>query len=115
MGYTVRKILQENWKNYLKKCIVTDYQRKEVEKAINCSKHSCNSRICSSCGKRYADQWSKELQNNLFPVGHKHLVLTVPAVLRARLRAWNKLKTMMNAANSFLSNILISTQNPSLH
>lgn len=115
MQYTVRKILQENWKNYLKEHKVTDYQRKEIEKAINCSKHSCNSRICSNCGKRYSDQWSNQLQKRLFPIDHKHIVLTVPAVLRPKLRDWNKLKSVIDVANSFLSNILILTQNPSLH
>ncbi len=109
MRYTVRRVLQENWKNYLKNNEVTDYQRKEIEKAINCNKHSCNSRICTGCGKRYSDQWSEELQKCLFPVDHKHIVLTVPAVLRPKLKDWIKLKIIMNAANSFLSNISIST------
>jgi len=76
--YSVRQILKENWKEYLKSHKPLDYQKYEVEKMINCSKNSCNSRICSSCGKRYADDWSRKL---LFKP-KSHIVLTVPSSLR---------------------------------
>ncbi len=105
MAYTIKQILKENWDDYIMTHKVTDYQRREVEKTINCSKHSCNSRICSSCGKRYTDNWSKELQNYLFPVEHKHVVLTVPAILRTILRDWNKIKLLMDSSQSFFRGI----------
>ena len=38
---------------------------------------SCNSRICSRCGKRYADVWAEELANHLLPCVHRHIVLTI--------------------------------------
>lgn len=38
---------------------------------------SCNSRLCSRCGKRYADIWAEELANHLLPCVHRHIVLTI--------------------------------------
>jgi hypothetical protein len=105
MAYTIRQILGENWHEYLKVHNPQHYQRKEVEKTINCSKHSCNSRICSSCGKRYTDQWSDKLQDYLFSVEHKHVVLTVPAILRPILRDWNKIMSLMDSSKSFFRGI----------
>ncbi|MDP3698204.1 MAG: transposase zinc-binding domain-containing protein [Nanoarchaeota archaeon] len=105
MAYTIRKILEENWSDFCNNNPVTDYQKKEVEKMIHCSKHSCNSRICSSCGKRYTDQWSEQLKHYLFPIKHKHIVLTVPAILRPTLRDWNNIKIFMDSSALFLKNI----------
>ena len=63
----VRKILKENWKYYCKLYNPTKHQKKEIQKMLDCSQNSCNSRICSSCGKIYADQWAKKLKSNLHP------------------------------------------------
>ena len=98
---TVKQIFLENWENYLKKNSVTSYQKKEVEKMLNCHKHSCNLRICSSCGKRYTDIWSNKLKDYLLPIPHQHIVLTVPILLRDILRVWNNLKILMDSSNSF--------------
>lgn len=38
---------------------------------------SCSSRLCSRCGKRYADIWAEELANHLLPCVHRHIVLTI--------------------------------------
>lgn len=101
MAHTTRKLLEENWDGYCN--TLTEYQRKEVEKMINCSKQSCNSRICSSCGKRFTDQWAEKL--NLLPVKHQHIVLTVPAILRTTLRDWNNVKILMDCSSLFLKNM----------
>lgn len=105
MNYTIKQILAENWHDYLKTHRVKDYQEKEVEKAINCNKHSCNSRICSSCGKRYIDIWSNKLKDLLLPLDHVHIVLTVPSILRPLLRDWNNLKLLMDSSKAFFTNI----------
>ncbi|MBW2975434.1 transposase zinc-binding domain-containing protein [Candidatus Woesearchaeota archaeon] len=105
MAYTIRQILRENWSGYLQANSAEDYQVKEVEKAINCSEHSCNSRICPSCGKRYTDRWSDKLQDYLIPVEHKHVVLTVPAVLRPMLRDWDNVGLLMDSSRSFFRGI----------
>jgi len=98
---TVRKIFRENLGKYLKRNSITEHQKYEVEKMLNCGRNSCNSRICSSCGKRYADQWSGWLKNYLLPIPHRHVVLTVPVSLRNTLRNWSKLRILMEASSSF--------------
>ena len=102
--YSVRQILKDNWKSYLYNNKVKDYQKKEIEKMINCSKFGCNSRICSSCGKRYTDQWSDKLSSYLFPVLHKHVLLTVPSLLRPVLRNWDNIRILMNSSMDFSEN-----------
>lgn len=43
---------------------------------------SCNSRFCSSCGKRYRDQRALNIQSKLINVPHRHFVFSVPFNLR---------------------------------
>lgn len=109
---------------------VKDYQKKEVEKAMSCYGTSqgcfvyyckncndyvfmtmgCNSRLCSCCGKRYTDQWSHSLSQAMFPVAHRHFVMSVPDALWSFLRDWNMLKVYMDAAiecfNDYFSKLL---------
>lgn len=79
---------------------------KEVEKTLNCYGHNngcfvfyckhcdeyifqhygCNSRLCSCCGKRYTDQWALRLSKSMFPVPHRHIVISVPDVLWSFLK-----------------------------
>lgn len=40
---------------------------------------SCKSRVCSSCGKVHADEWSKRLVSRMFNVTHRHITFTVPS------------------------------------
>lgn len=127
MKITVKKILQDNWSNYLLHNSVTSFQQAEVEKALDCysikngcflytcdtcgeyfyQKLGCNSRLCSCCGKRYADQWSSSLSKAMFPVTHRHFVMSVPDALWSFLDDWNMRKVYMDAAiaavNSYFS------------
>lgn len=98
--YSVRQIIKENWKSYLKGYKILPYQKLEIEKMLACSKNSCNSRICSSCGKRYADDWSNNLK--LTTRNNKHLVFTAPSILRSIFRNWNNLSTLMRSSRDFL-------------
>ena len=102
--HSVKQILKENWGNYLKKHNPTAHQKREVQKTIDCSKNSCNSRICSSCGKRYADDWANSLKRHLHPVPNKHIVLTVPSFLRPTLRNWNILNILIRSSRDFFKN-----------
>ncbi|MBI2658464.1 transposase zinc-binding domain-containing protein [Candidatus Woesearchaeota archaeon] len=77
--YSVRQIIKENWKSYLKTHSPTAHQKEEIQKMIDCSKNSCNSRICSSCGKRYADDWANNLVNAYARFHARHVVLTTPS------------------------------------
>lgn len=58
----------------------------------------CNSRICSCCGKRYTDQWSNSLSKAMFPVPHRHIVMSVPDKLWEYLDNWDYRKVYMDAA-----------------
>lgn len=115
---TVKHILSSGWNEYVSSHEVTEYQSKEVEKALGCYGHDngcfvfycshcdkyifqsygCNSRICSCCGKRYTDQWSNSLSKSMFPVSHRHFVMSVPNSLWPFLRDWNHMKAYMDAA-----------------
>lgn len=115
---TVKRILQDNWSNYLKHNSVTSFQQNEVEKALDCysikngcfvyvcdtcgeyfyQKLGCNSRLCSCCGKRYADQWSSSLSKAMFSVTHRHFVMSVPDALWSFLDNWEMRKVYMGAA-----------------
>ena len=104
--YSIRQILKENWGNYLKKRNPTSQQKREIQKMIDCSKNSCNSRICSSCGKRYADTWSQNLKDNLHPAPCRHVVLTVPSLLRQVLKNWSNLSILMRSSRDFFKDFI---------
>ena len=116
---TVKHILETCWHDYEINHEVEDYQKKEVVKSLNCygdnngyfvfyCKHcdklvfqhyGCNSRLCSCCGKRYADQWasmlSERLEKNIF---HRHLVFGIPDMLWNYFQEdRNLLKVLMDA------------------
>src|SRR3989338_865195 len=99
--YSIRQILKENWGNYLKKHNPTAHQKREIQKMLDCSKNSCNSRICSSCGKRYTDTWSNNIVKRLYPLPRRHVVLTVPSLLRHSLRNWKNLNTLIRSSKDF--------------
>lgn len=126
---SVKQIPQYGWPSFTQFNEVTDYQKREVEKAMDCygndkgcfvyyckscdkfifQSMGCNSRICSCCGKRYTDQWSFSLSKAMFLVFHRHFVMSVPDSLWPFLRNWNMMKVYMNSAiksfNDYFSKI----------
>jgi len=61
---------------------------------------ACKSRICPSCGKKYADEWADKLASTLYPVSHRHMVFTIPEELRKVLDADHALlKVLMDAVS----------------
>lgn len=68
---------------------------------------SCKSRVCSACGKIYADEWAKQLSRRMFNVTHRHITFTVPAELWPILEAepeWRK--ELFGAANRTLREVM---------
>ncbi len=53
--------------------------------------HSCNTSLCTQCGKRFTDAWAKRLVNRMFPFPHLRIVFTLPAQLRPYLQNNKKL------------------------
>ena len=43
---------------------------------------TCKCRFCTSCGKRYIEEWVEKTVNNIFDVPHRHIVFTIPQELR---------------------------------
>jgi len=43
---------------------------------------TCKCRFCTSCGKRYIEEWVEKTVNNIFDVPHRHIVFTIPKELR---------------------------------
>jgi hypothetical protein len=43
---------------------------------------TCKSRFCTSCGKIYIDDWVEELTGRLINCKHRHMVFTIPDILR---------------------------------
>lgn len=102
---SVKEIIQDqdNWPRYQESYAeqVTADQIAEVEKMLGCGDltngfatyiclscgeqvkvaFSGKSRVCSSCGKVPADEWSKQLGARLFNVTHRHITFTVPSEL----------------------------------
>jgi hypothetical protein len=85
--------LNNNWEEYKKnaKYKVRDVEIKEVEKMLGCMDvekgytsyicqacgeiiyipHSCKSRICTTCGKRHADEWAEMINSELYAVPYR--------------------------------------------
>jgi hypothetical protein len=119
----------DNWTRYQRMYAgrISAHQITEVEKMLACGDpqngfatyiclkcgttkvvcFSCKSRICSRCGKVYADTWAQQLTNRLFKVTHRHITFTVPAELWPILEAeptWRHV--LFEAANRTLRKVL---------
>ena len=92
--------LNDNWETYVtsKRYEVREVEKREVEKMLGCMDperggysiyicencgeqkkipHSCKSRICSSCGKRHADEWAEKINKEMYAVPYRHIILTI--------------------------------------
>jgi hypothetical protein len=125
-SFSVKQILASSWEDYVLTHEVEDYQLKEVERSLNCygynngcfvfyckhcdkyifQSYGCNSRLCSCCGKRYADQWSANLARSMFPVPHRHIVFSIPPVLWDFLRDKSYWKDYMDCSITCFNNYL---------
>jgi ribosomal protein S27E len=68
---------------------------------------ACKSRICPSCGKKYADEWADRLAQMLYAVSHRHMVFTIPEELRKVLDAdRGLLKVLMDAVSNTMQQMI---------
>lgn len=100
-----------------------------VEKMVNCGDFSngyaeyicpncfekkkvgftCKCRFCTSCGKRYVDEWVEKTVKSIFNVSHRHLVFTIPQELREVIFCDRTLiKIMMDCASRAAMEVLQS-------
>src|SRR5271157_1411254 len=130
-GTTVKAIIGDgdNWLRYKQEYAgqVSADQMAEVEKMLCCGDPSqgfatdiclncgetvrvcftCKSRVCSSCGKVYADEWAQQLTSRMFNVTHRHITFTLPEQLWPILEtnpSWRK--ALFGAANRTLRKVL---------
>ena len=70
---------------------------------------ACKSRICTSCGKKYADEWADRLALTLYSVRHRHMVFTIPEELRKVLDADHSLlKVLMDTVSRTMKQMVKS-------
>ena len=120
--------LNNNWEEYQKKYKTRDVEKEEVEKMLCCMNpekmgystymceecgethiipHSCKSRICSSCGKRHADEWAEKINAELYNVPYRHVILTIPDKLWKYFEGNAELqKVMLDTAAKVMKEIL---------
>lgn len=127
---TIRHIFthNNNWACYKKlKKNIRDIELKEVEKMLNCCNPSkgymtyqcddcgdiehipftCKSRICTHCGKKFADKWSEKIANEMFDVPHRHMIFTVPDALWQYIEQDRKLlNVLVNSVNRSLTRLV---------
>lgn len=131
--WTFKTIVEDgsNWERYQRAYgdQVTEEQVEEVEKMLGCGdarqgfatyvcldcgeekrvSFSCKSRICSSCGKVHADEWSEQLSSRMWNVTHRHITLTLPSELWLECEAnesWRK--ELFGAADATLKEVMKS-------
>ena len=67
----------------------------------------CNSRLCTHCGKRFTDDWTDSVARKTFNVKHRHVVLTIPKVLRSVFYDdGTLLKVLMDCAIRTVSDVI---------
>lgn len=70
---------------------------------------TCKSRFCTSCGKKYVDEWVNRTVAELIDVAHRHIVFTIPEELREIIyRNRLLLKVMMDCASRTALEVLQS-------
>lgn len=59
----------------------------------------CNSRLCTSCGKRHTDRWAEMLANKVKKgIMHRHLVFSLPVELREPIKKNRSLQKIISDA-----------------
>ncbi len=125
LAISIKSIFSDHWKS-IKLELCRRYESshwqsivESVEKMLSCREPSngyaeyicthcgakkkcpftCKGRFCTSCGKKYTDEWVQRTVDELIDVPHRHLVLTVAEELRQVL-FWHRslLKVMMDSA-----------------
>ena len=121
--------LNDNWETYIKSgnYEIREVEKKEVEKMLSCRDpekgfslymcekcgetkkvaHSCKSRICSTCGKKHADEWSEKINKELYAVPYRHIILTVTDRLWPYFEGKSELqKLMLDTAAAVMKEIV---------
>jgi len=122
--------LNDNWESYVasNKYEVREVEKREVTKMLGCMDperggysvyicvecgeqkkipHSCKSRICSSCGKRHADEWAEKINKEMYAVPYRHIILTITDRLWIYFEGNSRMqKLMLDTAGEVMKEIV---------
>jgi len=114
---SVKLIFKNHWNDYLKAHSVRTCEKEAVESMLSCKDEKrgcfvcyckkcnqfkivsfgCNSRLCSSCGKRHTDRWAEMLAKKVRRgIIHRHLVFSLPVELRGSIKQNRKLQKVIS-------------------
>ena len=125
--------LNDNWETYKKsgKYEIRGVEIKEVEKMLTCMDpekgfsaymcvecgkmkivpHSCKSRICSTCGKKHADEWSEKINKEMYAVPYRHIILTVTDRLWPYFEGNSELQKLMLDTAAYVMKEIVKERN----
>ncbi|MEW6215747.1 MAG: transposase [Nitrospirota bacterium] len=134
-AHSIKSIFRDHWKS-LKQGLSRRYESSHwdsivgsVEKMLSCRDPSngyaeyictkcgtkkrvpftCKSRFCTSCGKKYVDEWVDKTVDEIIDVPHRHIVFTIPEELRDIIfKDRSLIKVMMDCASKTALEVLQS-------
>ena len=124
--FTIKQIFTDHWQVFKDKhphINIRNIVHASVEKVLTCKTlaagfsvylcecmtklfvcHTCKSRFCSSCGNKYNEARSTSLISKLFNTKHRHVVFTIPEILRPYFREdRNRLNLLFKASASTIN------------
>jgi hypothetical protein len=125
----IKRIFQDHWEKYqgFHGDTLREVEIREVDRMLHCKDpergftsyrcpecgevkilgFTCKSRMCTSCGKKYADIWAEKLAGDIYRLPHKHVVLTIPEQLREYYaRDRSLLKVLIDSAARLIKNFV---------
>lgn len=134
-AYSIKLIFRDHWKSskqVLSKIYAPSHWEsivESVEKMLSCKDPSngyaeyictkcgtkkkvpftCKGRFCTSCGKRYVDEWVDKTVDEIIDASHRHIVFTIPEELRDIIfKDRSLIKVMMDYASKASLEVLQS-------
>ena len=70
----------------------------------------CKTRICTHCGKQFADAWAIKMERDLYQVIHRHMIFTIPSSIWPFMDEHRHLwKTMLDTVYQVLQEMMSKT------
>jgi hypothetical protein len=71
---------------------------------------TCKCRLCTSCGTKAANEWADKIHHKLLKVPHRHVIFTIPDILREVFRN-SKYQKVLFAASKITMEEMIASSN----
>lgn len=128
-NYQTKELFEEYWDDFSNYAEEKHYEirpvvSKEIDKMLKCKTpelgysvykcpkcgneaivhNTCKSRICSSCGLKYAKERTQTIMEHLYNCRHRHITFTIPSILCPYFRKDRSLLNLLfQAVNEVLS------------